>query len=128
MSASSRPTQILVVDDEPFIVQLMADALSAEGYTVDTAADGLAALERLAQRSYDLILSDLRMPRVDGLMLYRELESTRPELLKRLIFVSGTIGQPEYQEFLEDTGVPVLPKPFNLDELRRLAERCLADD
>jgi CheY-like chemotaxis protein len=125
--APKRATHILIVDDEPFIVQLMADTLSAEGYVVDTAADGVAALEQISERSYDLILSDLRMPRVDGVALYRELESSRPELLKRMVFVSGTVGQPEYQEFLEDTGVPVLPKPFNLDDLRRLAARRLAD-
>ena len=121
----NRSPQILVVDDEPFIAQLVADMLSVEGYAVDTAANGLVALEQIRRRSYDLILSDLRMPQLDGLALYRELARQRPELLLRIIFVSGTIDDPEYQKFLEDTGASVLPKPFNLEELRQLAERVL---
>jgi CheY-like chemotaxis protein len=124
MAGSSR---ILVVDDEPFIVQLVADMLSDEGYDVDTAANGLLAIEQIRQRSYDLILSDLRMPALDGLALYRELENHWPDLVRRIVFVSGTIEQPEYRTFLEETGVPVLPKPFDLDELRELTERRLAE-
>ncbi|HEV8441181.1 MAG TPA: response regulator [Methylomirabilota bacterium] len=126
MPSPNRSNQILVVDDEPFIAQLVADMLSAEGYSVDTAANGLAALRQIDEHAYDLILSDLRMPHLDGLALYRELEWRRPELLRRMIFVSGTVEQPEYQKFLEETGVPVLPKPFDLDELRRLAAQLLS--
>ncbi len=121
----NRSAQILVVDDEPLIVQLVADMLAAEGYAVDTAANGLLALEHIQRRSYDLILSDLRMPELDGLALYRELAWQRPELLRRIIFVSGTIEDPDYQKFLAETGAAVLPKPFSLEELRRLAERML---
>src|SRR6266849_243088 len=112
-TASGGPSRILVVDDEPFIVQLVADMLSEEGYEVDTAANGLLALEHIEKRPYDLILSDLRMPELDGLALYRELERRWPDLLRRIIFVSGTIEQPEYRSFLQETGVPVLPKPFD---------------
>jgi CheY-like chemotaxis protein len=115
--------RILVVDDEPFIAQLVADTLAAEGYQVDTAANGLLALEQIKRESYDLILSDLRMPDLDGLALYRELESRQPDLLKRMIFISGTTDDPVYQKFLEQVGVPVLSKPFHLDDLRRLTAR-----
>ncbi len=125
-SAARGSSRILVVDDEPFIVQLVADMLSEEGYQVDTAANGLLALEQIQQHPYDLILSDLRMPALDGLALYRELEQKWPDLLRRIIFVSGTLEQPEYRSFLKETGVPILPKPFDLDELRQLAERHLA--
>ncbi len=121
-----RSPQVLVVDDEPFIVELLADALAAEGYEVDTAADGVLALDRISRRSYDLILSDLRMPGMDGLALYRELASRRPDLVRRMIFISGTSAQPEYRGFLEQTGVPVLPKPFRLEELLRLTRRLLS--
>ena len=126
MNSAGASSRILVVDDEPFIVQLVADMLSEEGYKVDTAANGLLALEQIRQHPYDLILSDLRMPALDGLALYRELEQNWPDLLNRIIFVSGTIEQPEYRSFLKETGVPILPKPFDLDELRLLTERHLA--
>jgi CheY-like chemotaxis protein len=123
MKSRDHSQRILVVDDEPFIAQLVAETLTAEGYQVDTAANGLLALEQIKRESYDLILSDLRMPDLDGLALYRELESRRPDLLQRMIFISGTTDDPMYQKFLEQVGVPVLPKPFHLDDLRRLTAR-----
>jgi len=122
-SRDHSPPRILVVDDEPFIAQLVADTLAAEGYQVDTAANGLLALELIKRESYDLILSDLRMPDLDGLALYRELESRRPDLLQRMIFISGTTDDPVYQKFLEQVDVPVLSKPFHLDDLRQLTAR-----
>jgi len=126
-SGPGNPSRILVVDDEPFIVQLVADMLSEAGYDVDTAENGLIALEQIRQRSYDLILSDLRMPALDGLGLYREVEQEWPDLRRRMVFISGTLDQPEYQRFIEASGVPILSKPFDMDELRDLAERRLAE-
>ncbi len=124
VTALDRPTRILVVDDEPLIADMMVDMLTAEGYHVDTAANGRLALEKIKQQSYELILSDLLMPELDGFELYRELERCRPDLLRRMIFVSGTTEQ--YRRFLEETGVPILPKPFELEDLRQLTERALS--
>lgn len=124
--AAGRPTRILMVDDEPLIVQLVVDLLTAEGYEVDTAADGLRALEQIEHGSYDLILSDLRMPGLDGFALYHELERRRPDLLGRMIFISGTTEHPEYRTFLDETRVPMLSKPFHLEDLRRLTTQSLA--
>jgi len=123
---AARPARILVVDDEPFIVQLVFDMLTEEGYEVDTAANGALALEQIDRKSYDLVLSDLRMPEMDGLSLYREVERRRPELARRMIFVSGTTEQPEYRNFIEQAGVTILAKPFNLDDLRRITRDRLA--
>src|SRR6266446_8628349 len=116
---------ILVVDDEPLVAALMADSLGLEGYEVETAKNGREALEKIAARSYDVILSDLRMPELDGVGLYRELEQQHPRLLPRLAFVSGTTEPPEYASFLERTGATVLNKPFALAELHRLVQRLL---
>ena len=126
LSRESRlPPRILVVEDELRISQLVAEVLEAEGYEVDTAANGLLALEKIEERDYDLILSDLRMPELDGLGLYRELQRRQPALLSRLLFVSGTTDQPEYQRFLAETAVPVLSKPFALVDLQQLTRRVL---
>jgi len=124
VTALDRPTRILVVDDEPLIADMMVDMLTAEGYQVDTAANGRLALEKIKQQSYELILSDLLMPELDGFELYRELERCRPDLLRRMIFISVTTEQ--YRRFLEETGVPILPKPFELEDLRQLTERALS--
>ena len=118
---------ILVVDDEPLVAALIADALGLEGYEVETAKDGREALEKIAARSYDVILSDLRMPELDGVGLYRELEQRHESLLLRLAFVSGTTEPPEYASFLEQTGATVLSKPFAVADLHRLVQRLLQD-
>lgn len=121
----SRP-QILVVDDEPIIAQLIVDMLTVDGYHVDTAPDGLVALERIAGRAYDLILSDLRMPGLDGLGLYRALEQSRPDLARRFLFITGTSEHTDYQGIIGELPVPVLTKPFDMTELQRLAREMLA--
>ena|SRR5437667_4821210 len=118
---NSRPACILVVDNEPLVVALLADFLRLEGYEVETAKNGRDA----EARSYDLVLSDLRMPELDGVGLYRELEQQHPSVLRRLAFVSGTTEPPEYASFLERTGATVLGKPFALANLQRLVQRLL---
>ena len=128
MRQEPRPApSVLVVDDEPRIAQLVAEVLKAEGYDVDTAANGLLALEQIEARDYDLILSDFRMPELDGIGLYREIERRRPTLLSRLLFISGTTDQPEYQRFLAETAVPVLLKPFALVKLQQVAHQMLVE-
>ena len=126
-TAETRRALILVVDDEPLVAGLMADVLVTEGHEVDIAKNGREALEKIAARSYDLIVSDLRMPELDGVGLYRELERRRPTLLGRLLFVSGTTEPPEYASFLEATHAPVLSKPFRLEDLRRFVQRALLE-
>ncbi len=126
-TTDARRTCILVVEDEPLVAALIADALELEGYEVETAKDGREALEKIAARSYDVILSDLRMPELDGVGLYRELEQRHESLLLRLAFVSGTTEPPEYASFLEQTGATVLSKPFAVADLHRLVQRLLHD-
>ena len=127
-TTAARRACILVVDDEPQVAALMADALElVEGYEVETAKNGREALEKIAARSYDAILSDLRMPELDGVGLYRELEQQHQSLLLRLAFVSGTTEPPEYASFLDRTGATVLSKPFAVADLHRLVQRLLQD-
>src|SRR6266849_8518102 len=128
MSADRMPTRracILVVDDQPLVAALMADILGLEGYEVETAKNGREALEKIAARSYDLILSDLQMPELDGVGLYHELERQQPSLMQRLAFVSGSTEVPEYASFCEQTAVTLLGKPFGVADLHRLVQRLL---
>jgi len=124
-SADARRICILVVDDEPLVAAIMADILGLEGYEVETAKNGREALEKIAARSYDLILSDLQMPELDGVGLYHELERQQPSLLQRLAFVSGSTEVPEYASFCEQTAVTLLGKPFGVADLHRLVRRLL---
>jgi signal transduction histidine kinase len=116
---SVRGRTILVVDDEPEIAAVLAEMLSADGHDVETAANGRIALAKLRERAYDLILSDLRMPELSGTGLYQELERQHPELLSRLIFLTGDELSRETMVFLEQTGVPTISKPFDLQAVRR---------
>ncbi len=116
---------ILIVDDERDIAEMLSELLTAAGHRVDLATSGNQALRRLAQRSYDVILSDLKMPDLDGPNLYRRLQQTHPHLLDRVIFISGdTLGMGT-SEFLAQTGRPLLEKPFVPAELLRLVEQLL---
>jgi signal transduction histidine kinase len=115
------PQTILVVDDERDMALLLAEAFAADGHEVDICGNGAEALEKLARRPYDLIVTDTKMPVLDGEGLYRELERRLPASLRpRMIFLTGDVLSREKQEFLEGTGAPFLAKPFDLGQIRRL--------
>ncbi len=115
---------ILVVDDEPEIAALLAEMLSADGHEVETAANGVVALEKLRERAYDLILSDIVMPQLDGPGLYREVVGRYPRLRRRFIFITGSSQDPKTREFLAETQAPSLSKPFSADDIRRVVQHA----
>lgn len=117
--------RLLIIDDEPDIAEILVDILAPAGHHIDVASDGAAGLKHIAQQSYDLIISDTKMPVLDGVGLYRELERRFPALCQRLIFVTGDVLDAEKRGFLESTGVPVLAKPFDVVQARRLVHRVL---
>jgi CheY-like chemotaxis protein len=120
-----RAARILVVDDEPGIAGVLAEVLQLDGHVVETVGNGEAALGKLALGGYELILSDIRMPELDGPSLYRELERRDPRLLGRMIFLTGDTLSPGTREFLEQTGAPCLSKPFALSDVREIVQRVL---
>ena len=118
MSKSSRasmPNKILIVDDEQDILDILTRALGTAGYEVETASNGQVALEKVSLQSYDLIITNIRMPVMDGEAFYRQLCSTYPDLSKRVIFCTGDVANPVTQRFLKATGAPVIFKPFQLN-------------
>ncbi len=107
--------RLLVADDDAEVAELLRDLLSRAGHRVDLAADGQAALHLALAQEYDAVLSDLRMPGLDGRALLRRLEAERPALARRFIFITGdTFGQAGASE-IRDLGRPVLDKPFTRD-------------
>jgi two-component system NtrC family sensor kinase len=120
------PKAILVVDDEPEIAAMLAELLERAGHRVDVAANGAVALDMLERKGYDLILTDTKMPMLDGVEFYRTLERRFPQLCRRLMFVTGDVLDQEKRQFLAATGAPCLAKPFDLDEVRRVVHRMLA--
>ena len=116
---------VLVVEDEPALAAAVADALTDAGYRVERAADGKEALECIDARVFDLVICDLRMPRVDGPSFYRVLCERKPALARHVIFVTGDIAGTDAERFLAETGCRWLPKPFRLNDLLRAAHEVL---
>ncbi len=118
LHTSGAGKRALVLDDEPIVLELIHDALAALGLAVDTASCGEAALDALQGKDYDLIISDIKMPGLDGKGFYREARRLRPEAADRIIFISGDNINKETQEFLLSTGNLSLRKPFSVEELK----------
>jgi CheY-like chemotaxis protein len=97
---------------------LLAEFLTLEGYEVDRATDGRQALELVRRRSYALIVSDMRMPDVDGPALYHELRLASPEVIRRMVFVTGDVMSPETRRFLDETCLRYLEKPFTIGDFQ----------
>jgi CheY-like chemotaxis protein len=108
---------VLIVDDEPGIREVLELTLANEGYTVDTATNGAEALRRIGSGQYNVILSDLYMPEVDGQQLYETVCDTHPALADRFIFATGDAVSPKYRDFLQTVGNPWLSKPFSVAKL-----------
>jgi two-component system NtrC family sensor kinase len=121
----ARGQAILVVDDEPGLARGLMRLLRRDGYLVDTVENGRLALARLQEHAYDLILSDLRMPELDGPGLYRALAQQYPHLLRRFIFLTGDTLSPETLNFFAQHSVPRLIKPFTVAEVRRVVQQAL---
>jgi CheY-like chemotaxis protein len=117
---------VLVVEDEPALAAAVSEALTDAGFIVDHAGDGDEALRRVRSKSYDLIVCDLKMPKVDGIRFYRRLAADDREMAQRVIFVTGDVAGIETENFLQDSGCRWLAKPFRLGDLLRTAREILA--
>jgi CheY-like chemotaxis protein len=112
---------VLIVDDEPEVAQTLADILASDNYRIDIAGTGQEALDRLASTEYVAILSDIRMPGMDGMEFYHRLNAASPAMARRLIFVTGDSLNRSVLEFLDYSGCPKIEKPFVPADVRRLA-------
>lgn len=111
--------KVLAVDDEPVITDLLTRIITGLGHEVDTAPDGAEALRMINLTDYDAILLDVKMPGLGGPEVLRCLEGLRPEIVDRVLFITGDTVSPITQSFLQtQQEVGVLHKPFSLEELR----------
>ena len=134
------PPRVLLIDDESSIRMALRRFFGRMGWEVAEAADGSKALDLLLnsapvgerksqvsegeqRESYDMVLSDVRMPGLNGIQLHERLKAERPDILPRLVFSTGDIAGKETVEFVRDIGCPVIHKPFHLSHLKELAER-----
>jgi len=117
-AATAGRLRVLVVDDEPHILHYMRATLESWGHTVEVASDGTEAVERALVIPFDVIVCDLRMPRLGGREMYNNLARQYPDIARKVIFATGDTVRGDTLQFLEQLGRPFLHKPFTLAELR----------
>ncbi|MSP21984.1 MAG: response regulator [Dehalococcoidia bacterium] len=109
--------RVLIVDDEEAIRALASRVLTSFGYAPSAAASATEALTLLEQRPYDAILSDIRMPGMDGVALYREVARRWPRLADRVVIMTGDVENEAVATLLRERGLASLEKPFRLEAL-----------
>ena len=122
----SARAQILVLDDELSLAELLCEMLTMLGHDAAFCLNPALALQMIETRSYDLILSDFRMPVMNGQEFYRRAVEKCPELADRVVFLTGDVVTEDTHSFLVNNGNPHLAKPFQLADLERVVGEMLA--
>ncbi len=120
-----RNRRILVVDDEKYILDFFVEVFQMYPIQVDTASNGRAAMEKMQQTDYDIIITDFKMPEMSGKELFDWVKSNRSHLANRIIFVTGDTVSPETRSFFEDRTNRYLAKPFKIEEVKEVIQKTL---
>ncbi len=118
---------VLVVDDDKQLASALQWILVDENYLVDVAFDGEEAVLKVKVHEYDVVICDLMMPRLRGDEFYFKAKELRPDLADRFIFITGFAGETDIHDFLAQTGIKHLAKPFKIDELISAVKELLAE-
>ncbi len=117
---------VLLVEDEPGTQKTFTKLLERAGFRVNAVDNGLAAIAELNEHSFRAVVMDVGLPFLEGRKLYNELVDSYPAMAKRVIFVTGSLGDEEVLRFLRETGRPYLGKPTSGAELVEVV-RATAD-
>ena len=108
---------VLIVEDEPILGKVCARILTAKGYDVNLAENGTSAVRMVEERNYDICLSDIRTPEMNGMEFYRYLKENYPALADNTIFMTGDVMSKDIKLFLEESGARYILKPFTETQL-----------
>jgi PAS domain S-box-containing protein len=108
---------VLVIDDEPFVANALSRLLRSRGFQTEVATDGRVGLDKLLKGKYQAVVCDLMMPEFSGVDLFHQVEQTAPELVRRIVFLSGGAFTPRAEEFVQEARRPVLSKPWKVEAL-----------
>ncbi|MFI5303588.1 MAG: response regulator [Nitrospiria bacterium] len=111
--------KILIVDDDPSVIKGLLESLKNENCAIDQAGDGLEAFEKIASEDYDLIISDVMMPGLNGQKLYKYMSEVKPYLIHRCILITGAMND-QLEAFCKSVNLPFLNKPFASSDLRKM--------
>jgi PAS domain S-box-containing protein len=116
---------ILVLDDEKSIAEMIGEMLGLLGYRTTVCCLAAHALEEIDRQNFDLIISDFRMPGINGRQFYGLAVEKKPELASRIVFLTGDVVNTETQEFLKSLGNPHIGKPFNLNSVKKVVAEVI---
>jgi diguanylate cyclase (GGDEF)-like protein len=125
LQAPTLPQSILVVDDEPQVCEVLADALMVHGHRVDTAKDGFEAVEKIKNGEYAIILTDMDMPRMDGMQLIEYIVKNHNGI--DIIAITGHIMKYRYTDVVSAGAADFITKPFTLNELEAKLNRVIRE-
>ena len=115
-----------MVDDEEIIIELYLQLLQALGHTIDTASTGLEALKKIESRDYDLVITDIKMPKMTGVQLYEKAVTAKPSMQRRFIFITGDMNSLTSQQMTTVTDNPCLLKPVNIEKIESTIRQVLS--
>jgi len=116
------PKKILVIEEQETGYDLLDNMISALEHQVDVAHDASSAKLKLESGNYDVIISTMNMPEFSGQKLYEYLNQVKPELLSKILFITGGVISKEVGRFLEKNSLPSLNKPFGLEEIQEAVQ------
>lgn len=115
--------KVLVIEDDPMIARVMQRVLAAE-FDVIVTQDGQAAIELMRQQFFAAVVTDVMMPGLTGIDVFKTLSVDSPLQASRVVFVTGCTWAGDLDDQLSQTGRPVLEKPFSFAELSEIVRRC----
>ena len=115
-----------MVDDEISIRQLLSEILTLDRHSSRCAAAGIEAADLAERESFDVIITDVKMPGMDHAEFYRQVRQRDPQQARRVIFITGDTVSPDTRAFLQRVSNPVLSKPFKIGPLRDAIESVLS--
>lgn len=118
-----KPSQILIVEDDKKMRLALREIMTNEGYSVDTVETGEAALGRVGETNYDLVITDLKLPGIDGMDVLRAIRRSRPDASVVMITAYATVDTAV--EAMREGAEDYISKPFNLDEIRIVVKKVL---
>lgn len=121
----SSPLSILVVDDEPQVCEVLADSLASHSHQVRTATDGLDAVEKMKRETFNIVITDMDMPKMDGMQLIEYIVNNRPDT--DIIAITGHIMKYKYTDVVSAGAADFITKPFTLNELEAKLNRIVRE-
>ncbi len=115
--------KVLIVDDEEMICDLLKRSLSIEGFQTDTAENGMLGLQKCAENKYDLVISDILMPEMDGITMMEKIKDAQPEI--PIILITGYAKQYTARKATEAGASDFLTKPFRNAEIMKSVRKAL---